>query len=85
MLLSEKFRVKMLDQRLDMLTFSLNIFYWATLKKAAEGSCEMLVNNNVPGDMSENFDIRKCGCQKINGRHTPFIIITYHSMEQSTS
>jgi hypothetical protein len=54
MLLSEKFRVVML---LDMLAISLNIFYWATLKKEAAGSCEMLVNNNVPGDKCQKTSI----------------------------
>jgi hypothetical protein len=77
----------MLDQRLDMLTFSLNIFYWATLKKEAAGSCEMLINKQqrTRPYFSEHFDIRKCGGEKINGCHTPIIIITYDSMEQRTS
>ena len=77
----------MLDQRLDMLTFTLNIFYWATLKKEAAGSCEMVVNKQqrTMRYKTENFDIRKCGCEKINGRRKPIIIITYHSMEQSPS
>jgi hypothetical protein len=47
----------MLDQILDMLTLSLNIFYWATLKKEAAGYCEMLVNNNVPGDKCKKTSI----------------------------
>ena len=34
---------------------------------------------------TENFDIRKCGCEKFDGRRTPIIIITYHSMKQSPS
>jgi len=65
----------------------LNIFYWATLKKEAAASCEILVNKQqrTRRYMSENFDFRKCDCEKINGRHTPIIVVTYHFIRQSPS
>jgi hypothetical protein len=77
----------MSDKRLDMLKFSLNTFYWTTLKKEEVGSCEILVNKRkrTRRYISGDFDIRKCVCEKINVSYTPIIIITYHSVEQSPS